>query len=198
MARGNARFTWSAPRPRTATGRGSGGDLQWVVGPAALRFEYLEVENQRRRMGPGGRSLDDRGCGGLVRLGRLGGDRGEQSLKRTGGAAHPFWPFAERRAWVRGKSRSGTPELTSTRRTLNFLGGTGSTRSARPRPTGPRLYRGVNWYLTAGSGTWSTGITTGTTTVRDPLSCRRLTPCTTTSPTVSQLHKRQDPTSGSC
>ena len=194
MARGNARFTWFTAQTTNGDRTRFGGDLQWAVGPAALRFEYLEVQNQRRRMGAGGRSLDDVDAAGWFVSGAWVVTGENKVLNGPVEPRHPFSPFA-------GKTGLGAWEVTlryaeltfDSKDPLNFLAATGSS------PIGPgttdgaeAVTAGVNWYLNR----WVRYIVNWNNYWYDnpyatPLSCRRLTACAT----ATQLHRRQDPTS---
>ncbi len=198
MARGNARFTWFGAQTTNGDRTRYGGDLQWAVGPAALRFEYLEVLNQRRRMGPGGRSLDDVDAAGWFMSGAWVVTGENKVLNGPGEPRHPFSPFAGKMGLGAWEVTLRYAELTfDSKDPLNFLGGTGSTAIGPATTDGAEaITAGVNWYLNR----WTRYMINWNNYWYDnpyatPLSCRRLTPCTTTSPTVSQLHKRQDPTS---
>ena len=194
MARGNARFTWFTAQATNGDRTRFGGDLQWAVGPAALRFEYLEVQNQRRRMGAGGRSLDDVDAAGWFVSGAWVLTGENKVLNGPVEPRHPFSPFA-------GKTGLGAWEVTlryaeltfDSKDPLNFLAATGSS------PIGPgttdgaeAVTAGVNWYLNR----WVRYMVNWNNYWYDnpyatPLSCRRLTACAT----ATQLHRRQDPTS---
>ena len=194
MARGNARFTWFGAQTTNGDRTRFGGDLQWVVGPAALRFEYLEVQNQRRRMGPGGRSLDDVDAAGWFVSGAWVVTGENKVLNGPVEPRHPFSPFAGKMGLGAWEVTLRYAELTfDSKNPLNFLGPTGSS------PIGPgttdgaeAVTAGVNWYLNR----WVRYMVNWNNYWYDnpyatPLSCRRQAGCTT----ATQLHRRQDPTS---
>jgi phosphate-selective porin OprO and OprP len=58
-ARTTNRFAFFAPQPTRGERLRYGGDLAWLVGPAALKFEYDVQENERSGLGAGGSDLDD-------------------------------------------------------------------------------------------------------------------------------------------
>jgi len=194
MARGNARFTWFTAQATNGERTRYGGDFQWAVGPAALRFEYLEVLNQRKHMATFGRSLDDVDAAGWFISGAWVVTGENKVLNGPVEPRHPFSPFA-------GKAGLGAWELTlryaeltfDSKDPLNFLAATGSS------PIGPgttdgaeAVTAGVNWYLNR----WVRYMVNWNNYWFDnpyatPLSCRRQAGCTT----ATQLHRRTDPTS---
>jgi phosphate-selective porin OprO/OprP len=58
-ARTIERFRFFAPQPTRGDRLRYGGDLAWLIGPAALKFEYDVQANERNGLGPGGSNLDD-------------------------------------------------------------------------------------------------------------------------------------------
>jgi phosphate-selective porin OprO/OprP len=58
-ARTNNRFRFFAPQTTRGERLRYGGDLAWLIGPAALKFEYDVQENERQGLGSGGSDLDD-------------------------------------------------------------------------------------------------------------------------------------------
>jgi phosphate-selective porin len=198
VARGNARFTWFGAQTTNGDRTRYGGDLQWAVGPAALRFEYLEVLNQRKHLATLGRSLDDVDASGWFISGAYILTGENKVLNGPVEPRHPFSPFA-------GKAGLGAWEVTlryaeltfDSKDPLNFLGGTGSVPIGPATTDGAEsITAGVNWYLNR----WTRWMVNFNNYWYDnpyatPLSCRRQVACTTTSPTVSQLHRRHDPTS---
>jgi hypothetical protein len=58
-ARTPNRFEFFARQPTRGDRLRYGGDLAWLIGPAALKFEYDVQSNQRHGLGPGGSDLDD-------------------------------------------------------------------------------------------------------------------------------------------
>ncbi len=52
------RFVFFAPQPTRGDRLRYGGDLAWLVGPAAVKFEYDVQTNDRYHLGPKGSSLD--------------------------------------------------------------------------------------------------------------------------------------------
>ena len=193
MARGNARFTWFGAQTTNGDRTRYGGDLQWAVGPAALRFEYLEVLNQRRRMGPAGRSLDDVDAAGWFISGAwiLTGEN--KVLNGPVEPRHPFSPFAANSGWGAWEVTLRYAELTfDSKNPLNLLGGAGSVAVGPATTDGAEaITAGVNWYLNR----WVRYMINWNNYWYDnpyatPLSCRRQTACS-----AAQLHRRQDPTS---
>jgi phosphate-selective porin OprO and OprP len=57
-ARTGNRFTYFGAHPTRGDRLRFGGDLAWLVGPAALKVEYGEQRNERKKMGLGGADLD--------------------------------------------------------------------------------------------------------------------------------------------
>jgi phosphate-selective porin OprO and OprP len=53
------RFRFFAPQTTRGERLRYGGDLAWLIGPAALKFEYDVQTNEREGQGPGGVNLDD-------------------------------------------------------------------------------------------------------------------------------------------
>ena len=58
-ARTPNRFTYFAPQPARGDRLRYGGDLVWLVGPAAVKFEYGAQTNERLGLGPGRVDLDE-------------------------------------------------------------------------------------------------------------------------------------------
>lgn len=58
-ARTPNRFRFFAPQSTQGNRTRFGGDLAWLVGPAALKFEYDVQIDEREGLGPGGHDLDD-------------------------------------------------------------------------------------------------------------------------------------------
>lgn len=58
-ARTSNRFTYFATQPTRGDRLRYGGDLVWLVGPAALKFEYSVQTNERIGLGPGRVDLDE-------------------------------------------------------------------------------------------------------------------------------------------
>jgi phosphate-selective porin OprO and OprP len=59
IGRTNNRFRFFAPQTTRGERLRYGGDLAWLIGPAALKFEYDVQTNEREGQGPGGVNLDD-------------------------------------------------------------------------------------------------------------------------------------------
>jgi phosphate-selective porin OprO/OprP len=57
-ARTEPRFRFFASHPVRGERSRWGVDLNWVAGPASLRFEWARQRDERRRLGPGGSDLD--------------------------------------------------------------------------------------------------------------------------------------------
>jgi phosphate-selective porin OprO and OprP len=53
------RFRFFAPQDTRGDRLRYGGDLAWLIGPAALKFEYDVQTDERQGQGPGGSNLDD-------------------------------------------------------------------------------------------------------------------------------------------
>jgi phosphate-selective porin OprO/OprP len=58
-ARTSNRFRFFAPQTTRGERLRYGGDLAWLLGPAAVKFEYDVQTNERDGQGPGGSNLDD-------------------------------------------------------------------------------------------------------------------------------------------
>jgi phosphate-selective porin OprO/OprP len=58
-ARTTNRFRFFAPQTTRGERLRYGGDLAWLIGPAALKFEYDVQMNERKGLGAGGSDLDD-------------------------------------------------------------------------------------------------------------------------------------------
>jgi len=192
-ARGNARFTYFGAQATNGDRTRYGGDLQWAVGPVALRFEYLEQLNQRRRMGPRGTNLDEVDAAGWFVSGAWLVTGEDKPLNGPVTPRHPFSPVGGSTGWGAWELVARYAELSfDSKDPLNFLGGTKAV-SVGPATTGgaEALTAGVNWYLNR----WLRYMVNWTNYWYDnpyatPLSCRRDAACT-----ASQFRKVKDPTS---
>jgi phosphate-selective porin OprO/OprP len=88
------RFAFFAPQPTRGERLRYGGDLAWLVGPAALKFEYDVQTNERSGLGAGGSDLDDVTATGWYVSGTYV-LTGEDKL-RSGNVVpkNPFLPFS--------------------------------------------------------------------------------------------------------
>ncbi|MBI3989830.1 MAG: hypothetical protein HY347_09465 [candidate division NC10 bacterium] len=145
------RFRFFAPHPVRGTRVRWGGDIAWLVGPASLKAEYVQVTSDRDGLGPGGTNLDAiRARAWYVSATYL--LTGEE---KTSGAITPkrsFKPFGEKAgpgAWelaLRGMRldfNSDDPLDFADGNITNGITGGGTT--AENGATG--LTVGLNWYL---------------------------------------------------
>lgn len=192
-ARGNARFTYFGAQTTNGDRTRLGTDLQWTIGPAALRFEYLEQLNQRRRLGSSGQNLDEVDAAGWFASAAWVVTGEDKPLNGPVVPRHPVSLFG-------GKTGLGAWELAlryaelsfDSKDPLNFLGGTGTQAVGPARTDGAEaLTAGVNWYLTSRvryMANWTHYWYDNP--YATPLSCRRPGGCA-----AAQLRKVDDPAS---
>lgn len=128
-------FTFFAPETVNGPIIRANGELTWIIGPAAIRGEYDQVNEFRNRLGPHGTNLP-----GLVAKGYVGQFTylltGEN--KTESGAVTPKHPvFADEK----GRRAFGGWELKFRYSTLQLDDGTPKSNRAQT------FYTGVNWYL---------------------------------------------------
>lgn len=149
-ARTSNRFRFFAPQPTRGTRTRFGGDLSWLIGPAALKGEYVVQSDERNGLGPGGRDLDDVEATGWYVSGTYV-LTGENKL-RSGNVVpkRPFLPIAGKMgpgAWEVGV-RYAELDFESDD-PIDFADGNLSliTGGGRSAPNGVQaLTLGVNWY----------------------------------------------------
>jgi len=191
-ARTNPRFVFFPGQTTRGDRTRWGADLGWAIGPAAVKFEYLQELDQRRQLGAGGTNLDEVTATGWYVAGTwllTGEDKPltgpvipKRSFSPVAGAWGPgAWELALRYAELAFDSDDP----------LNFLGATGIAPVGDVRSNGVEaLTAGMNWYLNSHMRymlNWTQywyDNPFGT-----PLSCQRLT-CA-----PAQLRQRTDPTS---
>jgi phosphate-selective porin OprO/OprP len=153
-ARTSTRFTYFAAHPARGERSRFGGDLVWLLGPAALKFEYAEQRNERQDIGPGGADLDDvlaRGwyvSGTWIVTGEEKPLNGPVVPRRpfsplSGGAGPGAWEVGVR--YARLDFESSDPLDFFDGNLTNGITGGGSTAENGVEA----LTVGVNWYLNA-------------------------------------------------
>ena len=88
------RFVFFAAQPTRGDRLRYGGDLAWLVGPAAVKFEYDIQTNERRSLGPGGSDLDKVTAKGWYASATYLFTGEEKRLSATVVPTHPFAPIA--------------------------------------------------------------------------------------------------------
>jgi phosphate-selective porin OprO and OprP len=131
VARTSNRFQFFAQQPTRGDRYRWSADLAWLVGPASLKFEYNQQIDQRKKLGAGGRDLDDiRATGWYVTLTYL--LTGENSvLNGPVIPRHPLSPFASKigpGAW----KRSHATLSSSSHRTIPLTSSTATSTTASP------------------------------------------------------------------
>jgi phosphate-selective porin OprO and OprP len=152
-ARTPNRFVYFAAQPAQGDRLRYGGDLAWLVGPAAVKFEYDVQTNQRHGLGPQGSDLDKVTAKGWYVSGTYlitGED------KQLSAQVHPTYPFAP----IAGKWGPGAWEVGfrygdlsfSSGDPVNFFNGnlTSIPGGGKTAENGAEaLTLGVNWYPNA-------------------------------------------------
>jgi phosphate-selective porin OprO and OprP len=162
------RFRFFAPQTTRGERLRYGGDLAWLIGPAALKFEYDVQTDERRGLGPGGVNLDDVTARGWYVSGTYvltGEDK-----QRSGNVIprRPFIPFSDQ--WGLGAFEVGFRYAELEFRSddpVNFFDANLSRipGEARPPQTAPSPSRSASTGIsTNGPDSCSIGITTGMTT----------------------------------
>jgi len=86
------RFVFFAAQPTRGDRLRYGGDLAWLVGPAAVKFEYDVQTNDRHHLGPKGSSLDKVTAKGWYVSGTYLLTGEEKKLSAPVVPKHPFFP----------------------------------------------------------------------------------------------------------
>jgi phosphate-selective porin len=151
-ARTGTRFMYFAGHPTRGERTRFGGDVVWLLGPASLKFEYAEQQNERVGIGAGGIDLDDLVARGWYVSGTWIVTGEEKPLNGPVEPRRPFSPFA-------GQIGLGALELALRYATLEFTSDgpldffdgnvtNGITGGGRTAENGvDALTAGVNWYL---------------------------------------------------
>jgi len=146
------RFQFFAPQPTNGNRYRWGVDLAWLVGPASLKFEYDQQVDQRKKLGPGGKNLDDVTATGWYVTGTWL-VTGENAVYN--GPVIPRRPFSP----LAGKVGPGAWELVLRYQELKFTSddpvdffdgniNNGIPRGAHTQENGAEaITAGVNWYL---------------------------------------------------
>jgi len=93
-ARTANRFIFFAPQTTRGNRLRYGGDLAWMVGPAAVKFEYDVQTNARHHLGPGGSDLDKVTAKGWYASATYLLTGEEKRLSAPVVPTHPFAPIA--------------------------------------------------------------------------------------------------------
>jgi len=196
-ARTPNRFVYFAAQPTRGDRLRYGVDLAWLVGPAAVKFEYDVQTNERRSLGPRGSDLDDVVAKGWYASATYLLTGEEKRLSATVVPKHPFDPITGK--WGPGAWELGIryAELTfESDDPVNFFDGNlaripGGERTAENGAEALTL--GVSWYpnertrlMLNWTNNWYDN-SLGT-----PFSCRTTT-CTSTS--LSNLQRSNDTSS---
>jgi phosphate-selective porin OprO/OprP len=147
------RFTYFAAQPAQGDRLRYGGDLAWLVGPAAVKVEYDVQTNQRRGLGPQGSDLAKVTATGWYASATYLLTGEAKRLSAPVVPTHPFAPIAG--TWGPGAWELGLRYADLAFRSadpVNFFDGTlaripGGGRTAENGAEALTL--GVNWYPTA-------------------------------------------------
>lgn len=195
-ARTPNRFVYFAAQPMRGDRLRYGGDLAWLVGPAAVKFEYDIQTNERRGLGPMGSDLDKVMAKGWYASATYLLTGEEKRLSATVVPKHPFDPITGK--WGPGAWELGIryAELTfKSDDPVNFFDGNltripGGGRSAENGAEA--LTVGVSWYPNERTRLmlhWTTNWYDNP--LGTPFSCR--TTCASTS--LSNLQRSNDTSS---
>lgn len=195
-ARTPARFVYFAAQPTRGDRLRYGGDLAWLVGPAAVKFEYDIQTHERRGLGPRGSNLDKVMAKGWYASATYLLTGEEKRLAATVVPEHPFAPMTGK--WGPGAWELGIRYAALTFKSddpVNFFDGNltripGGGRSAENGAEA--LTAGVSWYPNERTRlmlNWTTNWYDNP--LGTPLSCR--TTCASTS--LSNLQRSNDTSS---
>jgi phosphate-selective porin OprO/OprP len=147
------RFRFFAPQATRGERLRYGGDLAWLIGPAALKFEYDVQTDERKGLGPGGVNLDDVTAMGWYVSGTYVLTGEDKLLSGNVIPRKPFIPFSDQGGlgafeigfrWAELDFSSDDP--------VNFFDGSLSPSSipggSRTAENGAQaLTLGANWYF---------------------------------------------------
>lgn len=149
-ARTGNRFTFFASQPTRGTRVRWGGDLAWLIGPASLKAEYVQVDSDRDGLGPGGKDLDKiRSRGWYISVTYL--VTGEEKTLTAPTPKRNFKPFGEKAGlgaielgvrWARLDFDSDDPLDFADGKTDKITGGGKTAENGADA-----LTVGINWYL---------------------------------------------------